>query len=90
MGDSHLKRVDKDMLKYYITNSNEKIYTKYFDGVKSNKICHHMLTTLHNDRPSRVVIHAGTNDVHENAWATDVTKKSIKIGVMCKSWGKRY
>ena len=54
------------MPKDYITNSNEKVYTKYFDGAKANEICHHILTTLHNDCPSRVIIHAGTNDVHEN------------------------
>ena len=41
------------MLKYHITNSNEKVYTKYFDGAKANEICHHILITLHNDRPSR-------------------------------------
>ena len=59
------------MLKYHITNSCEKVYTKYFDGAKANEICH-ILTTLHNDYPSRVIIHAGTNDVHENARATHV------------------
>ena len=75
------------MLKYHITNSNEKVYTKYFDGVKGNEICHHILTTLHNDRPSRVIIHAGTNDVHENARGTDVAKRIIDIGVMRKSFG---
>ena len=75
------------MLKYHITNSNEKVYTKYFDGAKANEICHHILTTLHNDCPSRVIIHAGTNDVHENAQATDVAKRIIDIGVMCKSFG---
>ena len=59
------------MPKDYITNSNEKVYTKYFDGAKANEICH-VLKTLDNDCPSRVIIHAGTNDVHENARVTDV------------------
>ena len=36
------------MLKYK-TNSNEKVYTKYFDGVKANEICYHILATPHND-----------------------------------------
>ena len=71
------------MPKYHITNSNEKVYLNYFDGAKANEIYHHMLTTLHNDCPSRVIIHAGTNDVHENAQATDVAKKFIDIGVIC-------
>ena len=71
MGDSHIKRVNKDMLKYHITNSNEKVYTKYFDGAKANEICY-VLKTLDNDCPSRVIIHAGTNDIHENARVTDV------------------
>ena len=84
VGESHIKRVNKDMLKYHITNSKEKVYTKYFDGAKVNEICHHILTTLHNDHPSRVIIHAGTNDVHENARATDVANRIIYIGVMCK------
>ena len=74
------------MLKYHITNSNEKVYTKYFDGVKANDICHHILTTLHNDCPSRVIIHAGTNDVHENERETDVAKKITDFGVMRKSF----
>ena len=75
------------MLKYHITNSNEKVYTEYFDGAKANEICHHILTTLYNDCPSGVIIHAGTNDIHENAQVTDVAKRSIDIGVMCKSFG---
>ena len=75
------------MLKYHITNSKEKVYTKYFDGAKVNEICHHILTTLHNDHPSRVIIHAGTKDVHENVRATDVVKGIIDIGVMYKSFG---
>ena len=62
------------MLKYHITNSNEKVYTKYFDGAKANEICHPILTTLHDDRPSRLIIHTDTNDVHEKAGATDVVK----------------
>ena len=44
------------MLKYYITKSQEKVYTKYFDGAKVNEIRHHILTTLHND-------HLHENDV---------------------------
>ena len=74
VGDSHIKRVNKDMIKHHITNSNENVYTKYFDRAKTNEICHHILTTLHNDRPSRVIIHAGINDIHENARAADVAK----------------
>ena len=87
MGDSHVKRENKDMLKYHITNSNEKVYTNYFDGLKTNEICHHILTTLHNHCHSRVIINAGTNDVHENARATDVAKRIIHIGVICESFG---
>ena len=75
------------MLKYHITNSNEKVYTKYFDGAKNNEICYHILTTLHNDHPSRVIINAGTNEVYENARAIDVVERVIDIGVMCKSLG---
>ena len=86
VGDSHIKRVTKDMRKYHIINSNEKVYTKCFDGVKANEICHHILTTLHNDRPFRVIIHAGTNGVHENARATDVAKRIIDTGVTYKSF----
>ena len=62
------------MLKYHITNSNEKVYTKYFDGAKANEICYRILTTLRDDRPSRLIIHTDTNDSHENAGATDVAK----------------
>ena len=73
------------MLKYHITISNEKVYAKYFDGAKANEICHHTLATLHNDCPSRVIINAGTNDIHENAQETDVAKRIIDTCVMCKS-----
>ena len=45
----------------------------------ANEICHHILTTLHNNCPFRAIIHAGTNDVHENALATDVVKWIIDI-----------
>ena len=47
----------------------------------------HILTTLHNDHPSRVIIHAGTKDVHENVRVTDVVKRIIDIGVMYRSFG---
>ena len=74
------------MLKYHITNSNEKVYTKYFDVAKANEIRHHILTTLHDNCPSQVIIRGGTNYVHEIARATDVAKRVIDIGVMCKSF----
>ena len=45
------------------------------------------INNSHNDRPSRVIINAGTNDIHENARVTDVPKRIIDIGVMCKSFG---
>ena len=48
------------MLKHHTTNSNEKVYTKHFDGAKANEINHHILTTLHNDCPSWIIIHAET------------------------------
>ena len=38
------------------------------------------------DCPSRVILHAGTNDVHENARAIDVAKRIIDIDVMCESF----
>ena len=52
VGDSHIKRVNKDMPKYHIINRNEKVHTEYFDGAEANEICHHILTTFHNDGPS--------------------------------------
>ena len=49
VGGSHIKKSKQGRcLKYHITNSNEKVYTEYFDGTKANEICHHILTTLYN------------------------------------------
>ena len=76
----------KDEANQHTPISYENVYRKYFDGAKANEIYHHILTTLHNDCPSRVIIYAGINDVHENAQATDVAKGIIDIGVMCISF----
>ena len=38
------------------------------------------------DCPSRVILRAGTNAVHENARAIDVAKRIIDIDVICDSF----
>ena len=90
-GDSHIKRVEKDLIIHYLNNKNVSLKCKNFDEADVGIIKHYLLPALHDDQIESVIIHGGTNDITENKLHTtrphDVAIKIIDIGNTCKSFG---
>ena len=49
LGDSHIKRVEKDLIVHHMNNKNISLKCKNFDGADVRKIQHHLLPSLHED-----------------------------------------
>ena len=62
VGDSHLKRLSKQLLNYSIRDAHAVI--KNFDGETTKRLGHHVLPILKEDKPDSVLIHVGTNDIN--------------------------
>ena len=88
VGDSHLKRLSKQLFNYSIRDTHAVI--KNFDGATTKRLGHHVLPILKEDKPDSVLIHIGTNDVNNHKlYAVSPEKLAsdiIKIGRTCKSF----
>ena len=82
VGDSHLKRLSKQLFNYSIRDTHAVI--KNFDGATTKRLGHHVLPILKEDKPDSVLIHIGTNDVNNHKlYAVSPEKLAsdiIKIG----------
>ena len=91
VGDSHIKRVDKDLIVYHLNDKNVSLKCKNFDGADVRKIQHHLLPHLHEDQLDCVIIHGGTNDITpkkiHSTRPHDLASKIIEVGNVCKSFG---
>ena len=91
VGDSHIKRVEKDLIIHHLNNKNVPLKCKSFDGADVRRIKHHLLPALHEGQIESAIIHGGTNDLIETKLHTtrphDLAIKSIDIGNTCKSFG---
>jgi len=91
IGDSHVKRLNKDIINFNTEKDNVKTYSKSYDGAKSMELNHHILTTLYQDEPDMTIIHVGTNDINTRTINSvppiDVANNIITIGKRCKSFG---
>ena len=90
VGDSHLKRLSKQLFNYSIRDTHAVI--KNFDGTTTKQLGHHVLPILKEDKPDSVLIHIGTNDINNHKLyavspeklasdiiETDRTCKSFKV-----------
>ena len=88
VGDSHLKRLSKQLFNYSIRDTHAVI--KNFDGATTKRLGHHVLPILKEDKPYSVLMHVGTNDVNNhNLYAVSPEKLAsgiIEIGRTCKSF----
>ena len=88
VGDSHLKRLSKQLFNYSIRDTHAVI--KNFDGATTKRLGHHVLPILKEDKPDSVLIHIGTNDVNNHKlYAVSPEKLAsdiIEIGRTCKSF----
>ena len=91
VSDSHIKRVEKDLIVHHLVNKNISLKCKNFDGADVRRIQHHLLPALHEDQLDGIIIHGGTNDITHNKLHTtrphDLASKIIDIGNVCKSFG---
>ena len=63
-GDSHLKRLRKQLFNYSIRNTHAVI--KIFDGATTKRLGHHVLSILKEDKPDSVLTYIGTNDLNNH------------------------
>ena len=93
IGDSHIKRIERDLIVHHLSDKNISLKCKNFDGadVRRIQIQHHLLTSLHEDKVNSIIIHGGTNDFSSYklhiTQPHDLAKKLIDIGNVCKSFG---
>ena len=92
VGDSHIKRLSKNVIKHHLNRKD--ILVKNFDGAKTKHVMHHTLPYLHENLPETVVIHTGTNDINEKlihvTRPDKLTRSIIDIGKTCKGfWCKK-
>ena len=87
-GDSHLKRLSKQLFNYSIRDTHTVIKT--FDGATTKRLGHHDLSILKEDKPDSALIHIGTNDVNNHKlYAVSPEKLAsdiIEIDRTCKSF----
>ena len=65
VGESHIKRIEKDLIIHHLNNKNVSLKCENFDGANVRRIKHHLLPALHEDQIEIVIIHSGTNDITE-------------------------
>jgi len=91
VGDSHVKRLNKDIMTYWLDDQNSTLKTKSFEGANTKRIKHHILPSLHEEQPDKVIIHAGTNDISPNTIHIvrpfDLAEQILNVGKVCKSFG---
>ena len=89
VGDSHIKRLSKNVIKHHLNRKD--ILVKNFDGAKTKHVMHHTLPYLHENLPETVVIHTGTNDINEKlihvTRPDELARSIIDIGKTCKGFG---
>jgi len=93
IGDSHVKRINKELFNFALEKDDVKAFLNNFDGATSRKLNHHILPTLHEEQPDMVIIHVGTNDINEKTISStlpiEIAKRIINIGNTCKRFGIR-
>ena len=91
IGDSHIKRIKRDLIVHHLSDKNISLKCKNFDGADVRRIQHHLLPSLHEDQVDSIIIHGGTNDFSSNKLHItrphDLAKKLNDIGNVCKSFG---
>ena len=91
IGDSHIKRIERDLIAHHLSAKNISLKCKNFDGADVRGIQHHLLPSLHEEQVDSIIIHGGTNDFSSNKLHItrphDLAKKLIDIGNVCKSFG---
>ena len=88
VGDSHLKRLSKQLFNYSIRDTHAVI--KNFDGATTKRLAHHVSPILKEDKPDSVLIHISTNHINNHKlYAVSPEKLAsniIEIGRTCKSF----
>ena len=64
-----------------------KAFFKTFSGANTKQLSHYIIPSLVDNKPDKVIIHVGTNDVLNGANDTELANSIIKIGMICKQHG---
>ena len=91
VGDSHIKRTERDLIVHQLSDKNISLKCKNFDGADVRRIQYHLLPSLHKDQIDSIIIHDGTNDISNNKLHTTTphnsARKIINISNVFKSLG---
>ena len=66
IGDSHIKRIERDLIVHHLSDKNISLKCKNFDGADVRRTEHHLLPFLLEDQVDSTIIHGGTNDFSSN------------------------
>ena len=82
MGDSHIRRIEKNLFNDSITES--KAHLNSFSGATINRLGYFITPILEEDRPDILIIHIGSNYITHNTIsninAKGISKRIIDIG----------
>ena len=89
VGDSHVKRIKRKLFNENIQNGNA--YVNCFSGATIKRLGHHILPTLHEDKPDIVLIHVGSNDITHSSEVDpkEVAKGIVDLALKCKLYGAK-
>ena len=88
LGDSHLRRINKNRLNNSFKNA--KCVIKSFSGAKIDDLQHYAIPPLEQEKPDIAVIHVGSNNVTYDNLGDDpnvIAEKIIQIGQRCIEYG---
>ena len=87
VGDSHLKRLSKQLFNYSIRDTHAVI--RNFYGTTTRRLGHHVLPILKEDKPDSALIYIGTSDINNHklyaASSEMLASDIIEIARTCKS-----
>lgn len=73
IGDSIISRLQG----WRMSDKNNKVVVRSFGGAKVNDLFHYLVPTLE-DKPDRIILHIGTNDL-KNEEPREVSEKVVKV-----------
>ena len=90
VGDSHIKRVERDLIVHHLSDKNISLKFKNFELCRCQKNTTPSITFLAWSIIDCIIIHGGTNNISQSklytTWPLDLEKKIISVSNVCKSF----
>ena len=90
-GDSHLKRIRKDLFNKSVSTGKSQF--NEFSGTTTRRLNHFVTPILDEERPDTVLIHVGCNDITPKTYRDlkpgVIANEIIDIGKKCMNYGTK-